>query len=291
MLLPQLLALLVSTGGSCNDQSCQAPGKPTSWGFIDDKQWVFAQEPGVSPAGSSSCPGGDMLRVTGRMAQAASTLFDSIEELQKRTCTKWITRQFPERCAEFSQTGWEALRAKLPRREMSYCIDPYEWPNRKGAAPWIMVTWNEAAALCESKGKRLCSEEEWTFACEGEDVLPYPNGYSRDKEACNIDRNWKHYEASQLYPRGTVTTGKELERLWQGHVSGSDSSCKSPFGVEDMVGNVDEWTVSSRGGNPSILKGGYWGPVRTRCRPSTRSHTPIHAFYQQGFRCCADPTQ
>jgi hypothetical protein len=52
---------------------------------------------------------------------------------------------------------------------------------------------------------------------------------------------------------------------------------------------VDEWTRTSREGErPSILKGGYWGPVRTRCRPSTRSHDENHIFYQQGFRCCAD---
>lgn len=39
-------------------------------------------------------------------------------------------------------------------------------------------------------------------------------------------------------------------------------------------------------GSPATLKGGYWGPVRTRCRPATRAHGPEHAFYQQGFRCC-----
>ncbi|MDP9149854.1 MAG: formylglycine-generating enzyme family protein, partial [Myxococcota bacterium] len=57
--------------------------------------------------------------------------------------------------------------------------------------------------------------------------------------------------------------------------------------VYDMTGNVDEYTKSvSPAGSPAILKGGYWGPVRTRCRPTTRAHGPLHAFYQQGFRCC-----
>jgi formylglycine-generating enzyme required for sulfatase activity len=60
------------------------------------------------------------------------------------------------------------------------------------------------------------------------------------------------------------------------------------FGVYDLIGNVDEWTRSAVRGRPSILKGGYWGPVRTRCRPTTRAHGESHAFYQQGFRCCAD---
>ena len=56
-----------------------------------------------------------------------------------------------------------------------------------------------------------------------------------------------------------------------------------------MTGNVDEWTRTVREGErPSILKGGYWGPVRTRCRPTTRSHDENHMFYQQGFRCCSN---
>ena len=56
-----------------------------------------------------------------------------------------------------------------------------------------------------------------------------------------------------------------------------------------LTGNVDEWTRTVREGErPSILKGGYWGPVRTRCRPATRSHDENHIFYQQGTRCCAD---
>jgi sulfatase modifying factor 1 len=57
-----------------------------------------------------------------------------------------------------------------------------------------------------------------------------------------------------------------------------------------MVGNVDEWVNNeSQGGKPfrSGLKGGYWGPVRTRCRPMTTAHDETFRYYQIGFRCCA----
>lgn len=285
---------------ACVGPTCVGAGSPRTWKFIDDRHWVFAELPGYrTPEGSASCPGGDMIEIKGGMVNNRDpNIFGNgaIEYLQKRTCTKWITRNFPERCAEFDQSAWEKLRdrtvAAAGRKPMHYCIDPYEWPNRPGAAPWIMVTWPEAQAHCESRGKRLCSEDEWTFACEGEDALPYPYGYRRDPEKCNIDRPWIKYDDSVMLPRGTDRSGNEMARLWQGHVSGADPMCVSPFGVHDMTGNIDEWTVASHPGKyESILKGGYWGMVRTRCRPSTRNHSPDHTFYQQGFRCCADPSR
>jgi hypothetical protein len=60
-----------------------------------------------------------------------------------------------------------------------------------------------------------------------------------------------------------------------------------------MTGNVDEWVVNPEGKvdeKPyrSGLKGGYWGPVRNRCRPMTVDHNEWHFGYQIGFRCCAD---
>jgi hypothetical protein len=61
-----------------------------------------------------------------------------------------------------------------------------------------------------------------------------------------------------------------------------------------MTGNVDEWVLNEAGSEngpeyQSGLKGGYWGPVRNRCRPATTDHNRWHHGYQIGFRCCADP--
>ncbi len=119
--------------------------------------------------------------------------------------------------------------------------------------------------------------------------MPHPYGYERDPEACVIDRPWREVDEDALASRSPERTLEELDRLWQGEPSGSRPRCRSVFGVYDMTGNVDEWTSSVvPGERPSVLKGGYWGPVRTRCRPSTRAHGPDFAFYQQGFRCCSD---
>jgi formylglycine-generating enzyme required for sulfatase activity len=232
-----------------------------------------------------------MAEVQGQMMVDGSGYFDVVEALQKTVCVDWITRTFPERCARFDEERWRALSARIPRQSIHFCIDRFEYPNRRGAYPWIMVNWNEARGICAGEGKRLCTEAEWTFACEGDDALPYPYGYRRDPEACVIDRGWRAYDADALLPRGTERARAELDHLWQGEASGARPRCRSPFGVYDMTGNVDEWTTSIvPGERPSILKGGYWGPVRARCRPSTRAHDEDFIFYQQGFRCCSDAT-
>ena len=120
-------------------------------------------------------------------------------------------------------------------------------------------------------------------------LLLYGDGYARDAQACNIDRPyiWPHPE--KVYDPGTRES--ELARLDQREPSGSRAACVSPYGVHDMVGNVDEWVVNvSQFGKPYLsgLKGGYWGPVRTRCRPMTTAHDETFRYYQIGFRCCGD---
>ncbi|HEY3820160.1 MAG TPA: SUMF1/EgtB/PvdO family nonheme iron enzyme [Polyangiaceae bacterium] len=266
------------------------------WRLIDDAHWQIVspgatEDPEVTDAreGTRGDCGAGMVEVRGEMLDEGSGYFDVVEALQRNTCVDWITRTFPERCARFDQGRWRSVSANLPRRSMHFCIDRFEYPNLRGAFPWIMVDWNEARAICGREGKRLCTEAEWTFACEGEQASPYPYGYERDARACVIDRTWRAYKAGALFPRDTQAARAELDRLWQGEASGARALCRSPFGVYDMTGNVDEWTTSIvPGERPSILKGGYWGPVRTRCRPSTRAHGPDFSFYQQGLRCCAD---
>jgi hypothetical protein len=214
-----------------------------------------------------------------------------IEELQNSSCVDWISKDFPARCKTFDRKGWLELSQKLPSKTLHYCMDRFEYPNKLGENPMIVVSYNEATALCKGTGKRLCNENEWTFACEGEEAMPYPYGYERDAEACVVDRPWKPFAENGLAPRDGKKAREELDRLWQGTPSGSHAKCKSPFGLYDLTGNVDEWTKSARTtGYASVLKGGYWGPVRARCRPATRAHNEDFVAYQQSFRCCSDPS-
>ncbi|HEY8075709.1 MAG TPA: SUMF1/EgtB/PvdO family nonheme iron enzyme [Labilithrix sp.] len=283
---------LVSTGEIAGEDHGELRAEPQrTWRLVNGRHWQIVaprgEEPSVTDArerNRGACQAG-MIEVSGKMKMHAM-----MDELQQQTCTKWIDRKWPERCGEYDRDAWLKLSKDLPTRDEHFCIDRFEYPNRKNEYPIILVSWYEARDACKAEGKRLCSEDEWTFACEGEEATPYPNGYVRDPDACVNDRPWKLFHGEALMSRSSKAAMMELDRLWQGVPSGTRASCKSSFGVYDLTGNVDEWTRSSvPGERPSVLKGGYWGPVRTRCRPATKAHGEEHTFYQQGFRCCADP--
>ncbi len=188
------------------------------------------------------------------------------------------------RCSEYRAPSGSCQTGTSQKH---FCIDKYEWPNRAGEPPVVMKNWYEARDACQSIGKRLCTQDEWTLACEGPEHLPYPYGYVRDATACNIDKAAIQVDESAL--KRPDRRAAEVARLWQGEASGSRPGCKSPFGVFDMTGNVDEWTVNETG-NPhkSALKGGYWSWVRGRCRAVTAGHEEDFRYYQIGWRCCGD---
>ncbi len=205
----------------------------------------------------------------------------------EQSCLRYIDPEgvFPRRCAEFAPTT--VCKSKTVKKH--FCIDRFEYPNKQGENPVVMKTWYDARDACAGQGKRLCGDSEWTVACEGQERLPYPYGYDRNSEACNIDKPHPDVNEKALGSADPKVRDAEAKRLWQGEPSGSRPSCVSPYGVFDMTGNVDEW-VMNESGKPfqSGLKGGYWGPVRDRCRPMTTVHAEGFSFYQIGFRCCSD---
>jgi hypothetical protein len=202
----------------------------------------------------------------------------------EQACLRWMDPETKQRCAEFAPTS--VCKSKTAHKH--FCVDRFEFPNVPGEKPAVMKSWIEAKSTCESEGKRLCGESEWTLACEGRERLPYPYGYARNDEACNIDK--PHPEVDEAAIADPARRTAEVARLDQRDPSGAREACVSPFGVHDMTGNVDEWVVNESG-KPykSGLKGGYWGPVRDRCRPMTIAHNEEFSFYQIGFRCCSDP--
>lgn len=233
------------------------------------------------PGAQAECPA-DMVLVQGEYCPGLV-----------QPCEQWV-KGGVRRCAKFGES--RCVGHRFTRR---FCIDRYEYPNVRGVKPAVMVDWYDALRACEIEGKRMCLVSEWNFACEGAQRQPYPYGYTRDRRVCNFDRPRPSPEPKfDLFARPRQV-GAEVARLDMRIESGRLEGCVSPFGVHDMTGNVDEWTLNedhfdqpeTEDHKPpyiSGLKGGYWGPIRAACRPITTAHDELFRFYQVGFRCCAN---
>ena len=237
---------------------------------------VAAEDPGKAGA----CPG-DMVLVDG----------DYCTDLELECLRSTYAPQNKKTiCHEFKSPS-KCVGRKEKKR---YCIDKYEYPNKKGERPIVNNNFPQAQKLCAEQGKRVCTETEWTMACEGPEYKPYPYGYVRDPNKCRGDREYRFPNVKKTFSKNKAEAHAELERLWDGVVSGSQPACVSDYGVNDMPGNADELasseTYSDKSKFDNVTTGGPWlDGVRNQCRPKIYQHNEGFAYYYLAFRCCAEP--
>ena len=170
--------------------------------------------------------------------------------------------------------------------------------------PVVGITWYEALAFSRwlhgqqrLAGKlpqgwvvRLPSEPEWEKAARGKDGRPYPWGKNFDSEYCNAKES-------------TIGTSTAVGTFPKG---------ASPWGAEDMAGNVWEWTVSVNGTYPYpeagnerekrenleadsytsriIRGGGFSGDGRVVGCAVRLRYDPYLRFGYMGFRVLSSPS-
>ncbi len=168
--------------------------------------------------------------------------------------------------------------------------------------PVIFVTWYMANNFCQWRGGRLPSEAEWEYAAGysptvGE-VLQYPWGdIATDTPANYCDLNCLRDYKDLAVDDGYADTAPV----------GSFPAGQSPFGVQDMAGNVIEWVYDwydadyyeeSSDVNPlgpiegyaRSLRGGSWISPLDELRVSVRgSFVPEVTRANLGFRCTRPP--
>jgi formylglycine-generating enzyme len=135
--------------------------------------------------------------------------------------------------------------------------------------PMNCVDWGTAAAYCRAQGKRLPTEEEWEWAARGgPEGRNYPWGNAEpDFQACWSGMSQK----SDTCPVGSHPDGR------------------SAHGLQDMAGNVWEWTSSlHKSGDPArVNRGGGWDiTLPPGLRASNRDwFAPASRDGALGFRC------
>lgn len=191
-------------------------------------------------------------------------------------CLEWLDppgKYHAFRCAKYASPAI----CRAPRKPMRFCIDRDEQKltaSKADPRPSNHVSYLAAKDACAARGARLCTQSEWQFACEGEEMRPYPYGFVRDSNACNID----------LTELGRPNGGlKDLRAA-----VGAHPKCASPFGVLDLAGNLEEWVTRDvgTGGKATLLKGSWWLPGRSTCRATNAGHDEVYQGTETGFRCC-----
>ncbi|MEK7773954.1 MAG: formylglycine-generating enzyme family protein [Deltaproteobacteria bacterium] len=154
---------------------------------------------------------------------------------------------------------------------------PPNWEN--GTYPVTMdehpvthVDWNDAAAFCKWKDKRLPTEAEWEKAARGTDGRRFPWGNEFDIKKVNTLGEYNGTTPIGSFPDG-----------------------KSPYGLLDMAGNAWEWTADwympypnntfddpDYGQVNKVIRGGAWGGI---------GHYSMPIFVRTSFRVVAKPTE
>ena len=120
-------------------------------------------------------------------------------------------------------------------------------------------------------GARLCSELEWERAARGADDREMPHGDTLDPEDANFD---------ETYAKDAASMGPDEV--------GSHPASRSPFGLDDMAGNVFEWTDSTIEPGGSVARGGAYFYDQMTARSTNRTTLePNMRDPRLGMRLCA----
>ncbi len=185
-------------------------------------------------------------------------------------------------------------------------------PEAHAKHPINCVDYEQADKFCKVQHGRLPTEAEWEFAARGPDGRSYPWGddapSSTTGNACGAEcLAWaKENKVEADFPGSMYSTDDH----WVATAPvGSFPAGKSRYGIEDVVGNVWEWTADyyapygsdthttqddPKGpatGTERVIRGGAWNATfpewarptfRFKAAPSQRSHGI-------GFRCVYPP--
>jgi formylglycine-generating enzyme required for sulfatase activity len=186
------------------------------------------------------------------------------------------------------QHGWTIDLRPVDNRYHAHEGEPlvYKGRDRRAAVNWHRlpvtgISAEDAEMYCRwlatsgrVPGARLCTENEWERAARGADAREFPHGNELRFDDANFD----------------LTYGRNNDAYGPDEV-GSHPQSRSPFDVDDMVGNVWEMTTSNLDKLQVLVRGGSFYQFRPAQRSSNRQ--PMAAATRDhtvGLRVCATVT-
>ncbi|WP_422366123.1 formylglycine-generating enzyme family protein [Pelagibius sp.] len=148
------------------------------------------------------------------------------------------------------------------------------------AHPVVQVSAGDAEAFCAHHGLHLPGEEAWAFAARGPQSLRYAWGNTPPVQ------DGKQLVANFGTESCCAPDGSDGYRRTA--PVGSFPAGRSPFDLDDMAGNVWEWTASAFPSRPSqrAIRGGGWGNNPYCLRAAYRhGNPPDIGLDMVGFRC------
>lgn len=173
---------------------------------------------GSSPGSSPDCPDGYTHDTTQMNIILCRQGMDEVVKVGKKGSAFWIDR--------YEASVWDNEDGSGKQYGAGQIDYPAEFPingqatkplyalSRNGVKPSTAITWFQANEACRSSGKKLPSSDEWFAAVRG-----------------TIDPGDSSGAGGTCVTNGPIRT------------TGSGSKCVSDWGVQDMVGNAEEWTA------------------------------------------------